>query len=276
MTAKLILAFVCLGAAIPAAAQDRTWGTQGEWQVQLGEADCSATHVFGDSDKTEVGFSRDTSDVGPTMTIRSKRILPTWPDATQSYRSVRIGEFEGDWRADDEGRGFVYLSMYNASFLEMLAKKSLRLTGEIVNGHSFVLRLPHSQDLERDMEACLDALRRAERGSGEPAAYPPHLHSPLEELFRRTHYPFQVIQDLPSGHIHLRLTVATNGRVTHCEAMESFGNSPLDGRVCWGFRSIRAFSTATDAHGQPTVGTFDLDYRWGSNPPAPAMSAPQP
>lgn len=251
MTAKLALVVVVLLAPLPAAAQGVA-----EWRVGMGTQVCSA--VMQQRDGAEVQLSRSTSD--PHTIIR---VTP--PEARGRDGGDPFGTY-GDLKISGHRAWGVTVSMSDGGpahgggaatsldpdgLARILASGVVQVTG---NGPMVEIPLPPSDTVERDSLACLDRLRIAERGSGEPAVIQPRPQTSLS---------YQLRADEPSeehprtGRISLRLTIAAQGHIIACEVTAS-DNGSADNWVCRALLSRARFTPAADAAGRPTLGTYDL------------------
>jgi TonB family protein len=253
LTMIKLIPFTLLAAATPAAAQDVA-----EWRVGMGTQMCSA--VMQRRDGAEVRLSRSTSDPGTII-----RVTP--PEKRGRDGGDPFGTYGFDlkisgsraWRetvsrtdggsAHGGGAGAV---LDPDGLARMLASGMVQVTGD---GPMVEIPLPPSNMVERDILACLDRLRIAERGSGEPAAVPPRPWNAFDPW----------LQEAASGREHfsgatlrLRLTVAAQGHTLDCTVTESSGDAELDRRVCVILRPRARFTPAADAAGRPTLGSYDV------------------
>ncbi len=75
-------------------------------------------------------------------------------------------------------------------------------------------------------------------------------------------YPRRALREEREGTTRFRLTVGTNGRVTHCQITGSSGHADLDEAACKNLRRRARFRPALDSAGNPMVGSWSSAVRW--------------
>ena len=75
-------------------------------------------------------------------------------------------------------------------------------------------------------------------------------------------YPPSALENEEQGTVAVRLSIATNGRVSDCAVTSSSGSRALDSTTCRILKSRARFTPATDQNGSPTTGTFSQRITW--------------
>ena len=75
-------------------------------------------------------------------------------------------------------------------------------------------------------------------------------------------YPLRALREGREGNATFFVTVNADGRVSSCRIIESSGHADLDDATCKNVIRRARFNPATDASGQPTIGTYSNTVRW--------------
>lgn len=75
-------------------------------------------------------------------------------------------------------------------------------------------------------------------------------------------YPTAALREERSGTTSFRVVVGSDGRVTECTISGSSGSPDLDQATCSNVTRRARFSPATDADGNPTIGSYSNRIRW--------------
>ncbi len=75
-------------------------------------------------------------------------------------------------------------------------------------------------------------------------------------------YPARALRDDIEGTTGFRLTIGPDGRTTDCTVTSSSGSSDLDETTCRSLTRRARFAPATDAAGNPVVGSWSSRVRW--------------
>ncbi|MBX9643580.1 MAG: energy transducer TonB [Novosphingobium sp.] len=75
-------------------------------------------------------------------------------------------------------------------------------------------------------------------------------------------YPNSALRANQQGVVGFKVTVGTDGTVSACDISSSSGVASLDETTCWLLVRRARFRPATDANGEPVVGTWSSRMRW--------------
>lgn len=89
-------------------------------------------------------------------------------------------------------------------------------------------------------------------------------------------YPLSAKRANEEGTVRFALDVSASGAITACRIVESSGFPDLDRQTCESAMLRARFKPATDAHGQPTAGTFERPITWETAADMPTDSPPDP
>ena len=88
----------------------------------------------------------------------------------------------------------------------------------------------------------------------------PEARQPIESLFSPYDYP--AAGDGTRGVVSVVLTIDPGGRVVSCGIQQSSGQAVLDMYTCNTLRRRARFTPATDALGNPVIGTTKAQVDW--------------
>jgi protein TonB len=84
----------------------------------------------------------------------------------------------------------------------------------------------------------------------------------LASLVSPDDYPAVALREGRSGTTSFSMTIGPDGRAKDCRISQSSGSADLDNATCRIMRVRARFNPATDAVGEPTVGTYSNRIRW--------------
>lgn len=265
MIAKLALTMLALSAAAPAAAQDRVWGASDAWQVRLSRAGCDFAYAPDGAAGAVIVM-----ELGMWITVSSTTLAERGSHHSRSR--VTLAGVEAHRDPTENGRGSIYARTENPAAL--LAGKSLRVSPALPGGKDMDFPLPATALPEADYATCLTEYDRAQRGSDKPAVIQPRLRLPFDIFILPGDYPRWAGRLHLRSQIRMRMTVSAFAGALDCTTLVTTGNIVLDGVTCNLFKRRARFIAATDAEGQPTIGSVDIDFDWAlvrHRKPSPAL-----
>ncbi len=128
----------------------------------------------------------------------------------------------------------------------------------------------------RTVQDALEAVQKAhtEDRAAQGASPPTPVGNPGTWVTPADYPPTALREDI-GGLVRFVLGVSVDGSVTDCTVRESSGDAALDNATCTLLKARARFEPATNARGEPTVGTWKSSVRWeipDSSPIPPALA----
>lgn len=263
-TASAVALFSILGTP-PARAAEPVQPT-GKWNVDFGDAHCTAARTYGPPDKplTLAFKSAPIGDVMQLSVVRSGRRVEMnqYPGTMTVDRSTPVAVSFLGYPADDGKLRISLVKLTPANFAPIRTATAVRLRapGEL----DTIFALSSMSQVADTLDRCVLDLRSAWH-VGEHAAKLKQAAvalQPLQKLFSSDDYPRVALNNDGTGMVQAMLLINEAGRIASCMVTETSGHASLDAQTCIILARRARFSPAIGSDGKPANSATTARIRW--------------
>ena len=252
MLFRWIVLPVALAGATAAAAQRVPTG---KWNVNFGDAQCSAARVYGTPAKP-LRLLLKAPPVGDVMQVAVfHEAGPSPPQQVDSlvtvdgHRPLKTALLMYTPKGSKER--IHLLNMPSSDFASVRTAKTLSVRSE---GLNVTFALSEMEPLLKIVDDCLADLRQVFNvgaiGS-DPTRFKSRARANLVKFFSSDDYPAVAVMKRQSGRVRFALLIQEDGRVADCTVVETSGVPSLDAQACALLKIRAKFEPAIGIDGKP-------------------------
>lgn len=238
----------------------------GKWNVDFGDAHCTAVRNYGPADKP-ITLAFKPAPIGDVMQL----------SVVRAARRAEMNQYFGTMRVDqaapvaismlghpgDDGQlRITSVKLTQASYAPLRAAATLRLrsSGEI----DTTFTLSHMNEVARALDRCMVGLRQMWHIGDHGAALKqgPVNRQPLSDLFTSNDYPRVALYNDGTGTVQAMMLIDETGRIASCMVTETSGHASLDAQTCIILARRARFNPAIGADGKPAKSGTTARIRW--------------
>lgn len=268
MSIKRILGAVALLSALgttPARAAEPLQPT-GKWNVDFGDAHCTAVRTYGPLDKplTLAFKSAPIGDVMQLTVVRSARgnEMNQYPGTMTVDRSAPVAVSFLGHPADAGKLRVTSVKLTSGNFAPIRTATSVRLRAPSEIDTTFALS--NMSQVADTLDRCVLDLRVVWH-VGEHAAKLKQAAvtlQPLQKLFSSEDYPRVALNNDGTGMVQAMLLISATGRIASCMVTETSGHASLDAQTCIILARRARFAPAIGLDGKPANSATTARIRW--------------
>lgn len=238
----------------------------GKWNVDFGDAHCTATRTYGSPDKpiTLAFKSAPIGDVMQLTVVRSARVseMNQYAGTMTVDRSAPVAVSFLGYPSNDGKLRISSLKLTPVAFAPVRTATTVRLRASSEIDAAFALL--QMDAVSRTLDRCVLDLRQVWH-VGEHAATLKQAAvdlQPLQKLFSSDDYPRVALHNDGTGTVQAMLLISEAGRIASCMVTETSGHASLDAQTCVILSRRARFKPAIGPDGKPAKSATTARIRW--------------
>lgn len=238
----------------------------GKWNVDFGDAHCTATRTYGPAGKP-ITLAFKSAPIGDVMQLTVVRTaggaeMNQYPGTMTVDGAAPVAVSFLGYPADDRKLRVNSVKLTPATFAPIRTALSVRLRAPSEIDMAFALSQMNA--VASTLDRCVLDLRRVWH-VGEHSAklrQAPVSLQPLQKLFSRDDYPRVALRNNGTGTVQAMLLISEAGRIASCMVTETSGHASLDAQTCMILARRARFSPAIGPDGKPAKSATTARIRW--------------